>query len=170
MTHPPIEAQKIARLVAELTDELVGLQQIEADAHTAISRLAGREPDRFDLRAVGSILHDFYSGVESLFEKVALVLNGGLPEGERWRAQLLRDMALDLERVRPPVISASLRQRLDEYRRFRHVFRHIYGHMLTWERMEPLLSGLPDVVAALYKEISSFLIFLRDLARQLEDT
>lgn len=163
----PIEAQRIVRLAAELREQLEGLREVKSDADAAIEQFSENAPARFDLRGVGSVLHDFYSGIESLFERVARMLNGGLPEGEDWHMQLLRDMALDLERVRPPVISEEVRDCLDEYRRFRHLVRHTYGHRLKWERMAPLLFALPEVFSRLTNEIDRFLMFLHDLARQL---
>jgi hypothetical protein len=73
-------------------------------------------------------------------------------------------MALNLEDIRPPVLDEALRDRLDEYLRFRHVFRNIYGFQLQRERCEPLADQLGDVLDALSQHLTAFCTFLKVLA------
>jgi hypothetical protein len=40
------------------------------------------KPDFIEVRASGSILHDFYCGVEKIFERIALSVDMNLPKGE----------------------------------------------------------------------------------------
>lgn len=40
------------------------------------------EPTFIEIRAAASILHDFYSGVEKVFEKIAASIDKILPRGE----------------------------------------------------------------------------------------
>jgi hypothetical protein len=87
---------------------------------------------------VGKILHDFYTGLETVFEKIARETKEGLPTGEAWHRDLLNVMSLDIPEMRPPVISRSLARELYEYLRFRHLFRNIYVYELSWERMKLL--------------------------------
>jgi len=59
---------------------------------------------------------------------------------------------------RKPVISQTLKDALDEFRRFRHLFRNIYVvTQLKWEPMAPLVANLPQVYEQLRKEVESFL-------------
>lgn len=66
------------------------------------------------------------------------------------------------------MISRSLQRTLDEYLRFRHVFRNVYGYLLEWERLKPLLNGIPATYLQFHQELSSFRRFLLDLARELK--
>ena len=62
------------RLAAEIEHELQGLDALRDE-------LAAAPPsdDTFALRARGSVLHDFYGGVERIFVRIAEELNGGVP-------------------------------------------------------------------------------------------
>ncbi|MGB9887889.1 MAG: hypothetical protein ACPLRW_12990, partial [Moorellales bacterium] len=61
------------------------------------------------------------------------------PETLRWHKQLLNRMTLEVPEVRPPVISKDLARTLDEYLRFRHVFRNVYGTLSRRSRAAPAL-------------------------------
>ena len=52
-----------------------------------------------------------------------------------WHVELLRRMTLDIEGFRPPLISQSAYDALDELRRFRHLFRSAYRIHLDPERL-----------------------------------
>jgi len=140
------------RLAAEIEHELQGLDALRDE-------LAAAPPsdDTFALRARGSVLHDFYGGVERIFVRIAEELNGGLPQGERWHRQIVTDMTLDIPDVRPAVIDAALAEELGAFLRFRHVFRNVYGSLLQAERMRPLEERLPDVLAAFRRQVRAFL-------------
>ena len=55
-----------------------------------------------------------------------MALDGGLPQGENWHEQLLRQVADPGSENRPPLWQGSLLLELDEYRKFRHLTRHNY--------------------------------------------
>ena len=109
------EETLLRRLAAEVTAELASLEQLAQELAGAPSRA-----DAYSLRARGSILHDFSSGVERIFVRIAGELNGGVPQAERWHQELLGDMVLEIPKVRPAVIDADLATALGEYLRFRH--------------------------------------------------
>lgn len=87
-------------------------------------------------------MHDFYTEIERIFEKVAPELNGGVPAGPAWHRDLLDSMSLDLPGVRPPVLSGATAAALAEYLRFRHLYRNLYGFELDWARLAPLVAGV----------------------------
>ena len=71
--------------------------------------------DTYSLRARGSILHDFSSGVERIFVRIAGELNGGVPQAERWHQELLGDMEADRLQAladRLPATLAAFRERI----------------------------------------------------------
>ena len=140
------------RLAAEIEHELEGLDALRDELATA-----PRDDDTFTLRARGSMLHDFYGGIERIFVRIAEELNGGVPQGERWHRQIVTDMTLEIPDVRPAVIDAALAEALGDYLRFRHVFRNVYGSLLQSERMRPLEDRLPDVLAAFRQHVRAFL-------------
>ena len=143
------------RLAAEIEHELERLEKLREELATA-----PRDDDTFTLRARGSMLHDFYSGIERVFVRIAEELNGGVPQGEQWHRQIVTDMSLKIPGVRPAVIDAALAEELADYLRFRHVFRNVYGSLLQAERMRPLEERLPRVLAAFLTQVRAFLAWM----------
>jgi len=115
------------------------------------------EPTFIDIRTSASILHDFYSGIEKIFEKTAIVIDGYLPEGEAWHIELLSQMAKSFDKIRSPLISEYLFKKMKEYLKFRHLFRHIYGFELEWDKIEPLVLSMSDVLDDFKENIKKFI-------------
>jgi len=66
------------RLAAEIESELAALAALgEEFANTP------KGDETYSVRARGSILHDFYNGVERVFLRIARELNGGVPATNR---------------------------------------------------------------------------------------
>lgn len=74
--------------------------------------LENDEEDRsfIEVRAAGSILHDFYSGIEKIFRRVAVAMNNKLPKNEDWHKELLSQMAEPIAGIR-----ANLKLELFEF-------------------------------------------------------
>ena len=140
------------RLAAEIEHELERLEQLGEEFAAA-----PRNDDTFALRARGSMLHDFYGGIERVFVRIAEEIDGGVPQGEQWHRQIVTNMSLEIPDVRPAVIEPDLARELGGYLRFRHVFRNVYGSLLEAERMHPLEERLPGVLATFLKQIRRFL-------------
>lgn len=138
---------KVFRL--SIQDEITKLKLLDKEK----DGLLKRKPSNYLLRAGGSILHDFYTGIEKIFENVAKEIDQRVPMGEEWHSELLHQMTLDIPGLRPPVITAHTEKKLREYLGFRHLFRKRYGFELDWEKMKRLLSKMPDVLSVLENEI-----------------
>ena len=145
------------RLRAEVENELGDLATLEQEFENR-----PLTEDSYALRARGSILQDFYNGIERIFTRIARELNGGIPQAEQWHQQLLDDMRLDIPKVRPPVIDEGLARALGEYLRFRHVFRNVYGRVLEAERLTPLEDRLPETLAVFRRQVGAFLSWMAD--------
>ncbi len=89
--------------------------QAAVQRHWQMARAATVDQDAY-LNSVALNLHSFYSGLERVFELIAQELDGGVMGGEAWHTELLRQMALDVPDVRPPVMQPSTADQLDEYR------------------------------------------------------
>jgi hypothetical protein len=137
-----IEIENIERLNKEMKDLLTKIEE---------------EPSFVEIRAAASILHDFYSSVERIFKNIALLIDKNLPSGENWHIELLSQMAKPFANVRGPVISEELFDNLKEYLKFRHLFRHIYGFELKWERFKELCTKLEDILREIKVEIEKLL-------------
>ena len=118
------------------------------------------------IRTKASLLHDFYAGLERVFARIAQELNGGIPNTEQWHRDLLKDMSLDLEGIRPPVISKALFGDLLPFLKFRHLFRNLYGLELDSDKMSALDRSLPAISARSFTEIRSFLEWMKATAEE----
>jgi len=119
--------------------------------------------DSFTLRAIGSILHDFYVAAEYIFETVARNLDDLSPTGPEWHRELLRQMTLSVPGIRPALLTTETADRLDEFRAFRHVFRNVYGFNLSSQRLQELLRALPDTVSRLEEEVNEFIADMQEI-------
>jgi len=119
--------------------------------------LVKKEESNINVRAGGSILHDFYTGVENIFHNIASTIDEKVPEGMSWHIELLNQMTLDIEGLRSSIISRETKAMLEEYLRFRHLFRKRYGFELKWQSIKKLLKGLNKTCRALKRELNTAL-------------
>lgn len=152
--------QRFVRLAALVRHHEAMLERVVGEAEEALADYSDRKPPPLELRGIGAVVHDFYTGVERVFETIAPELNGGLPASPSWHRELLETMTLDLPGVRPPVLRAETARALQEFLRFRHLFRNLYGFELEWARLRALLERLPGTWAALKADLGRFLAFL----------
>lgn len=78
-------------LIEDIDMELGNLERLVQEMEQIIDEAKG-EPDFISIRAAGSIIHDFYSGVERIFERVAIRVDNMIPEGEDWHVKVLLQM------------------------------------------------------------------------------
>jgi hypothetical protein len=105
-------------------------------------------------------LHSLYTAFENIFRNIASVFENQLDK-EKWHQQLLVRMRLDLTPLRPAVIDDDAYERLDEMRRFRHVFRTMYGLDLDPLRLQVVLRRALELKSLYRDQIGRFLQFLR---------
>jgi hypothetical protein len=147
--------KKFIGFFADLDRELKNLESLVAEAAENLQNLSGK-PSKTIIRACAGILHDFYTGIEKIFERIANEIDGGVPRGYDWHLQLLQRMLAQVPDTRPQVIDASLGEELDEFMRFRHVFRHQYGFQLRWQLVKELINRLPQIHQRFVEQIRNF--------------
>ncbi len=152
---------RLWRLADELAAELKEFLKLKDEIAEAQSRFSAREPSAFERRGLGSILHDVYQSAEGVFQRIAKEIDRGVPIGENWHRLLLDKMANPITKTRPAVIQPETAAMLDEYRRFRHRFRNLYGFKLDWTQMKPLLGNATSTIDTFTADIKQFIAFLR---------
>lgn len=155
--HMPRDAAEDsnAGLRNEIALELNNLQRLVGESEAVFNGLSG-DPSSVELRAFGSIVHDFYTACERIFERIEVYLGPGLPVGEKWHLSLLRSMEAEIEGKRPAVLEHQLVLRLLDYLRFRHLFRHTYGYELEWDKLQVLVERLETTNASLGQQLEKF--------------
>lgn len=127
-----------------------------------LDRVGREEPGPLEVRGAASVLHDFYNGLESIFTRIAVQVDRNMPEGPHWHVDLLRRMTRATPGLRPALLDEDLAEELEEFLRFRHLFRHTYGFRLRWERIRLLLERLPGVAARCREALDGFGRFLAE--------
>lgn len=130
----------------------------------ALAEKARRSGDDDYWDGVALNLHGFYSGVEQIFEDIARPIDGGLPSDAEWHTSLLRQMTVEMGKLRPAVIRMETRQALDEYRGFRHIVRNVYAFNLRPARLNELALDAPQCLSKLTIDLLAFADFLEKTA------
>jgi predicted nucleotidyltransferase len=142
-------------LNALVEDELVALGRVTQEMEDLLAGCT-KPPTRTELRAIASMLHEFYNGVERIFERIAVGLAEEVPQGSYWHADLLEQMVTAREGARSAVIDEPLRARLKDYLDFRHFFRHAYGYTLEWSQLRWKAESLSATLTMLRDQLRRF--------------
>lgn len=152
--------ERLHLLQQDMEAELAAIGRIFAALHRADADL-----DKSSNAIVtGYYLHNLYNAFENLFRLVAEVFENHIPDSSRWHTLLLDRMARDIEGIRPRVIGETALKALDELRRFRHVFRHVYHYDLDPEGVERALTAAYRLEEVYRDDVRSFFDFLSRLA------
>ncbi len=121
-------------LKAEIEAQLEKINQVYRELE---DRAGQMEPDLPPLvESTAYQLHNLYNAVEDLFKIVANAFENSVTDRSRWHTELLHRMALEIQGVRPALLSSETVELLNELRAFRHFFRHAYGIRLRFSRIE----------------------------------
>jgi hypothetical protein len=151
---------RIQRVRAEIASDLVAYAALVQELEGLFS-LAGTP--RSTLAQAAVALHHAYGAIESALARIARLFEDDSPEGPDWHQALLASMALDVESVRPAVLSGPALAALRRLLGFRHFFRHAYAVDLDGERLEELRQlavASRDVVLADLKRFDGVLAAL----------
>lgn len=124
-----------------IQDELSQIDAIVSHAQRDWNEFSLKGDDAY-LKAVAYDLHGFYTGLERIFRSVAGTIDDRIPAGENWHKELLEQMTLEIEGIRPALLSNATRDFLEEFMRFRHRVRNIYSFNLIPERVKNLIEKL----------------------------
>ncbi len=135
----------------ELTREILAEKEHITKTLLLLKRtLARPEKDEAELAAIGSFIHNVYTGIENMLKRILKFKQVKIPDSPSSHKQLL-DQA-----VATGIISPTLSDELDDYRGFRHFFVHAYVLMLDEEQLLPLANNLPTVWHQFEDEIALF--------------
>lgn len=110
--------------------------------------------------SMGYQLHNLYGAFEQLFKGTARSFENRVDEGS-CRADLLRRMQLEIQGIRPALLSDETAEGLDELRRFRHLFRHAYTADLDPVRVADLAARAARAQRDFERDFERFLELLR---------
>ena len=158
-------------LAAEIRQELDSLHRLSQEIVATWAKREAVVPAERQtyVESTALKLHNFYTAVERIFERIAGDLDGGLPQTPDRHLRLLRAMSTEVPEIRPRVLSADLTEQLVDYLRFRHLVRNIYGFELDERKMVPLVERVGEVSRDVEREIGEFLGYLERLGHEVSD-
>lgn len=145
-------------LKADIADELKKLERLQSE-FSAIETMLNRTEDDmpfYDRSAIGYYLHCFYNGCENIFRSVARFFENDLGP-QTWHSDILKRMKLSVPGFRPALIDEELFRMLNDFRGFRHIFRHSYTFDLDWEKERPVAMKLSRTYLLLKEQVEQFL-------------
>ena len=151
--------ENLSELIERIRAELDEIRRLLLRINEGWER-ARRSSDDYYLDGVALNLHGFYSGFERIFIRIAEVIYGDLPQGDRWHVLLLEQMLDEIPGIRPAVISSKVGEMLNEHRRFRHIVRNVYTYKLDPVKIGKLVASAQDLFEQLNAELSAFTAFL----------
>lgn len=150
-----------------LKSEILDLLQQSKNLDTKLLKL---NPEKInavtpedDLIVLAYYLSGIYSSFEEIFVKIAKEFENKIEDTTQWHLELLNRMALEIEDIRPAIISRKTQNILDELRRFRHMFRFSYAFRLDWERMRLAIKQWNKESRSIHQDIEDFLKYLDKL-------
>jgi predicted nucleotidyltransferase len=150
----PMPTHPLLILKLHIDDEMAALARL-MDVLDSLLAQSDTIPDIALVPALASYITDFYTSCERMSERVAVALDGGIPEGANWHELLLRQMA-DGQENRPALWQGSLLLELNEYRKFRHIDRHRYQIELKRDRVVELAGQVRSSYGKILGAIEGF--------------
>ena len=144
------EVRKTMEILGRICDYLTGFLS---------NRLprAGKTTD--SAFVVAGALENYYTAAETLFVRISQTFENQLPPN-RWHAELLHKMTIQIPGVRPNAISDHTAELLGELMRFRHFRRYYFALEFDWRRLDALVAVFQDAHSALYADLEEFLALL----------
>jgi hypothetical protein len=152
--------EKLELLIANLNDDLKSIDKLKAEYDFFMAAIEEKEPDIYQRAVIGYYLHNFYNACENIFVNIAKTFENSIDPRE-WHKDILKRMKLNIEGIRPSIISESLYKILDDFRGFRHVFRHLYTFEIEWPKEKLLADKFETAVQQFKEEIMEFIKTIR---------
>jgi len=146
-------------------DEVALLRRVVDETNQGMAQIDEFPPSHFEMNALASYVHQFYTGSERILERIARKIDGDVAGGAYSHGALLTQMTQAVYGVRPALFDEALKLRLHMLLQFRHFFRHSYGYILEWPKLKPLIE---DMVPLLDDFEHQLFLFFMDLKRNTE--
>ena len=153
--------EKLALLKSEIIDD-----------NSRINRLINRFKDVWDgykkqkeyslLVESAFTANQIYTGIERVFRNIAGAFENSIDE-ELWHRSLLERMRLDIEDIRPKLLSDESFECLIELLAFRHYFRHAYDSDINEDKFKIVASSILKLEVEFNKDIDRFIKFIDEL-------
>ena len=156
---------RINTLLSEIAKSREVLARIEGyyDEYSS-SAVDSAAPTRENAIVLSEILCNYYTCLETLFLRVSQFFENDLAV-DRWHQDLLEKMTLNIEGVRPRLLSDAAHVPLRELMRFRHFKRYYLEFDYDWDKLEFLQRKLAAARRDVGPDIDAFVEALQAAGR-----
>lgn len=147
------EIEKTVSLLEEVRSFYMGIQQNE---------LQQLGKTRATALIIAQVLENYYTCLETLFLRISQYFENSLLKN-KWHSDLLDKMILDIEGIRPPVVSSETYKKLRELMRFRHFKRYYFELDYDWKKLDYLIVCMEEADAQIDDELNNFKHLLASL-------
>jgi hypothetical protein len=127
--------ERLKILIAELNAQWQEILKLHSAIETKSEALKNDRDNEDLTNSLGYKLHNLYSAYEDLFKLIAKFFENQVDNMSRYHTDLIKRMRIDMEGIRPALLSDESFKIIDELRGFRHVFRHAYSYELDAEKV-----------------------------------
>lgn len=132
------------------------INKLFSEGKPLIDLCKSEELDFIHKSAAGSFLHSFYNGIESTILLILKSIPENIPNDTQWHKKLL-DRAFEATEERPALFKNENKNQLEDYMRFRHLFRHTYEYELDPKKLVYLINGVEKLWESLRYDINIFI-------------
>lgn len=150
---------RIARLRAQIAADRRALDRRLDEADAVDPAVNADTSAHFAMAA-----HHAYSALESVLERVARELEGGVAVGTGWHRELLDGAFLEIPSLRPAILSPSLAAPLHDLRGFRRFIRHAYDADMDVDLLTAIRDRLRAMRPELDRDLDRLDVFLEGVA------
>ncbi len=154
---------KIHSLRAEINKSLSVLARIESYIMDFQQQKLTRTPGLDEAMIITQALTNYYTCIETIFLRISKFFENSLDQ-EQWHRSLLEKMTLEIEDIRPKVISGEVYSALLELLKFRHFSRYYFELDYDWDKLLYLLKKFNEMHDRAKADLLEFEAFLNRLA------
>ncbi|RKU15591.1 hypothetical protein C6501_06765 [Candidatus Poribacteria bacterium] len=150
------------QLIQDISDERTKIEKSVSGIQRRLQRIE-TAPGQYRVAielTIAKSLSDCYMGMENIFRQIALDVDLCLPDGSRGHKELLVQMAKPYAE-RPPVISKTTLEYLQEFLTFRHLFIRFSTDEMDYEKTEQKAKQITMLFENISAELDAFITWLK---------
>lgn len=148
-----MEEARLAILKADLAEQFQRIQKVYQRIDQRYKEL---KHNPLMIENIAYQLHNLYCAFEDLFKIIADFFENRIEE-KTYHTQLLKRMSIEIENLRPRVISEKSFIFLDELRAFRYLFRDAYLYELDPRKIELVLQKALELKELFEEDYRNFI-------------
>lgn len=149
--------EKYGILLAYFNKQLVLIEKL----HKEIVKI---DVSIYDKRFVFSLkVQQFYTALEDLFKQIAKAFENHIENLNNYHKEILIRMNMEVQKIRPAVISSEAFLFLDKVRGFRHFIRHAYDCELDETQLLQLQDRIKTGYSLLKNDLEQFRFYIKTL-------